>query len=55
MGISHGYATDHMRAERDMCLSRALFVWPAHRQIAPHSNSSLSEPECFFPPSHTCV
>ena len=27
----------------DEAISKALFVWASHQQMAPHSNSSLSE------------
>ena len=33
----------------DEAISGALFVCPSHHQMAPHSNSSLSEPYLFLP------
>ena len=46
---SHGHGVVsgcfiEMRIAGDTCLLQALFVWVSHQQLAPHSNSSLSEP-----------
>ena len=35
--------------------SNIRYVWVSHQQVAPQSNSSLSESEYFFPPSHACI
>ena len=47
----------HMRyAQQEKQQSEeAIYVWVSHQQMAPQTNSSLSEPEHFFPPSHACT
>ena len=38
-GMRHAQRAQEMKQS-----ARALYVWVSHQQMAPHSNSSLSEP-----------